>query len=283
MLPATRLRSLRTSLIARLAGRSATLGVAAALLLPLAALAQSDEELQKKLANPVSDLITVPFQLTTTFNVGPYEKPQDTLNIQPVYPTSIGNGWRLINRAIVPLLSNPAMASGQERKYGLGDIVYQGFFSPPAQGGPIWAVGPILQMRTASDDRVGSGKWATGPAAIGLQQEGRWTLGALLTQLWSFAGDDSRPEVNHFEIQPIINYRLDPQHSIAFSGTIAANWKEDAHNRWTVPIGATYSILTKPAGFVPVNYIVGGGYNVVRPDLAGNWFFRFQVNFVLPK
>lgn len=70
---------------------------------------------------------------------------------------------------------------------------------------------------------------------------------------------------------------------IAYAGFIVADWKHNSSNRWTVPLGATYSILTKPAGFVPVNYIMGGGYNVVRPDLAGNWFFRFQVNFVLPK
>jgi hypothetical protein len=116
-----------------------------------------------------------------------------------------------------------------------------------------------------------------------LKQEGAWSLGALVTQLWSFTGDDSRPDVNHMEIQPIVSYRLDPVHSIGFTGTITANWKEESHNRWTVPLGMTYSILTRPAGFVPVNYIMGGGYNVVRPDSVGNWFVRFQVNFVLPK
>jgi len=50
-----------------------------------------------------------------------------------------------------------------------------------------------------------------------------------------------------------------------------------------VPLGATYSILTKPAGFGPVNYIFGGGYNVVRPDFAGDWFVRLQANFILNK
>lgn len=33
----------------------------------------------------------------------------------------------------------------------------------------------------------------------------------------------------------------------------------------------------------PVNLIFGGGYNVIRPDTAGDWFLRFQVNFVFPK
>jgi hypothetical protein len=56
---------------------------------------------QKKLANPVADLISVPFQYTGTFNVGPLDKTQHTLNIQPVYPTKLNSDWMLIHRAIV--------------------------------------------------------------------------------------------------------------------------------------------------------------------------------------
>jgi hypothetical protein len=99
--------------IAARAALTRTPAVAAALLLPLAVSAQSDEELQKKLANPVSDLITVPLQLTTTLHAGPFERPQHTLNIQPVYPMGLGGSWSLIHRLIVPLLSNPAAAPGQ--------------------------------------------------------------------------------------------------------------------------------------------------------------------------
>jgi hypothetical protein len=101
----------------------------------------------------VSDLVTLPFQFTTTLHTGPYELPQHTLNIQPVYPTQIGGGWSLIHRLIVPVLSNPAAAPGQERRNGLGDIVYEAFFSPAPAGGLVWGAGPILQMRSASDDR----------------------------------------------------------------------------------------------------------------------------------
>jgi len=48
-------------------------------------------------------------------------------------------------------------------------------------------------------------------------------------------------------------------------------------------LGATYSILTRPARMSPVHFIFGGGYNIIRPDDAGDWFVRFQVNFVFPK
>ena len=245
--------------------------------------ARADEELQKKLANPVSDLITVPVQLTTTGDVGPERRPQHVLNVQPVYPMRLSSEWSWIHRLIMPLLSNPAFAPDEERKRGVGDIVYEGFLSPTPRGGLIWGVGPIVQAPTASDDRLGSGKWAAGPAVVALQQEGRWSVGALVTQVWSFAGDDDRARISQMQIQPIVNYRLSGEHSIAYAGTILVDWKQHDDDRWTVPLGATWSALTKPAGFVPVNYVIGGGYNVIRPDHAGTWFFRFQASFVLPK
>ena len=45
--------------------------------------AVSATDLAKKLQNPVGDLISVPFQNNTNFNVGPHKGTQDILNIQP--------------------------------------------------------------------------------------------------------------------------------------------------------------------------------------------------------
>jgi hypothetical protein len=197
---------------------------------------ESDEELTKKLSNPLADLVSVPFQYTGTLNVGPLDKPQHTLNVQPVYPTKLNADWLLIHRAIVPLLSQPAFTPEQERKYGVGDIVYEGFFSPtPKPGGVTWGAGPIVQMKTATDDRLGSGQWAAGPAVVALVQPGKWSLGALLTQMWSFAGDEERAGVSQLQLQPLASYRVSPTNTIGYLGTITANWKADSGERWTVP------------------------------------------------
>lgn len=223
--------------------------------------AWADEELQKKLANPVADMVSVPVQLTSTLKAGPLERPQHVLNIQPVYPVRISDNWRLINRLIVPVVSSPALAPSQDRVNGLGDITYEGFFSPAKPSGTaIWGVGPILQLRTATDDRLGSGKWAAGPAALVLAQPGRWSVGALVTQLWSFAGDEARAKVNQMQLQPIVSYRLSPVHTIGYLGTITANWEESrSSQRWTVPVGLTYSTLVKPAHGAPINFVLGAG------------------------
>lgn len=249
-----------------------------------AAFAQTDEELQKKLANPVADLVSLPFQWNTNLHAGPFQQPQHTLNFQPVYPVKLGNGWSLINRAIVPFVSSPAMAQGQDRKNGLGDITYEGFFTPPGSGGGlVWGVGPALTLRTATDDRLGQGKWSLGPAFVALQQEGKWSVGGLVTQLWSIAGDDQRRDVSAFSLQPIISYRIDSKYTVGYLGTITADWKEHNSNRWTVPLGVSLSILSKPKNSVPMNFNFGIGYNAVRPDNAPDWFLRAQVTFILPK
>jgi hypothetical protein len=60
--------------------------------------------------------------------------------------------------------SQPESATGQDRKHGLGNMTYQDPFSPaPKPGGLIWGIGQAIRMGTASDDRLGSGKWAGGP------------------------------------------------------------------------------------------------------------------------
>jgi hypothetical protein len=246
---------------------------------------QDDTELQKKLVNPIADIVTLPFQFTTNLDTGPFSKPQHTLDIQPVYPVKLDGGWSLVHRAIVPLVSQPAMLPGQDRTFGLGDITYEGFFAPPVgASGLIWGVGPALIMKTATDDVLGQGKWSLGPAAVALMQDDQWSVGALATQVWSFAGDNDRPNVNAFSLQPIVSYRLNSKQSIGYVGTITANWEErKSSQRWTVPLGVSYSLLVRPEGFVPMNFIVGAGYNVIRPDNSSDWFVRFQVNFILPK
>ncbi len=70
----------------------------------------SAEELAKLAQNPVGNLISVPFQNNTNFNVGPLNGTQNILNIQPVVPIEINSQWNVITRTIVPVIWQPALS-----------------------------------------------------------------------------------------------------------------------------------------------------------------------------
>ena len=118
---------------------------------PVQAADEDTAALAKAAQNPIANMISLPLQNNWNFNVGPEEKTQYLLNIQPVYPISVSESWNLINRAIVPLIDQPPVAAGGDSESGLGDIQYQGFFSPkaPTESGVIWGIGPVFSLPTA--------------------------------------------------------------------------------------------------------------------------------------
>lgn len=69
---------------------------------------------------PVGNVISVPFQNNTNLNYGPENGTQDILNIQPVIPVSVSGEWNIITRAIVPMISMPALYPGDDRTNGIG-------------------------------------------------------------------------------------------------------------------------------------------------------------------
>lgn len=259
--------------------------LACALALPCASFAaeQDATSLAKAIQNPVADLISVPFQYNANFEFGPLEKTQHVLNIQPVYPIKLSSEWNLITRTIVPLLSQPGLVPGQDRENGLGDVQLSLFLSPAKAHGFIWGAGVVAQMDTASDDRLGQGKWGLGPTAVGLKIEGPWVLGALINNVWSVGGDDDRADVNQMLIQPFINYNF-PKHPgryLTFSPIITADWEVDS-DRWTIPIGLGIGQIVK-LGKLPLNLQASAYYNVEKPDFGAEWQLRLQAAFLFPK
>ena len=117
------------------------------------------EELAKAAQNPVASMISLPFQNITNFGVGPDDKIQNILNIQPVVPFALTDNINLITRTIAPVISQPGIRPGDDRITGLGDINFTAFLSPANSGKFIWGVGPSAIFPTATADALGSENW----------------------------------------------------------------------------------------------------------------------------
>ena len=102
----------------------------------------------------------------------------------------------------------------------------------------IGGLGPTFVFNSATDDRLGLGKWSVGPTIAVVSIPDPWVVGAVFRNIWSFAGDHQRQKVNAFLVQPFLNYNFRNGWYLASTPVISANWEaEDKRNRWTVPIG----------------------------------------------
>ncbi len=256
--------------------------------------AESDKrELAKKSQNPVGNIVSLPFQNNTSFGIGPDDKVSNVLNIQPVYPTSLGEKWNLINRAIVPVSYRQEFIPGTGSAFGLGDISYTGFISPADPGKLIWGAGPSFLFPTATEDRWASDKFSAGAGVIALTMPGNWVLGGLVSNVWSVAGDDDAADVNQMSFQVIANYNLSDGWYLSSTPVISANWEAPEDNRWTIPIGGGVGKIMK-WGNQNVDLKVQGYYNVEKPSpLVGQganldnqgetWTLTIQLKLLFPK
>jgi hypothetical protein len=248
------------------------------------ALAQdSAAEIAKKLNNPIAAMISVPFQFNYDKDIGPTEEGQSTyVNIQPVIPISLNDDWNVISRTILPVKWLEDIPPGNDED-GIGDVTQSAFFSPKAltADGWTWGVGPALLLDTATDRVLGSGKWAAGPTAVALKQANGWTVGGLTNQLWSYAGNGDRPDVNATFLQPFIGYTLPTYTTFLISTESTYNWEA---NEWSVPVNFQVSQVFK-IGNQPMQIQLGARYWADTPDDAGpeGWGWRLAYTLVFPK
>jgi hypothetical protein len=258
---------------------------ASALLLAMPADAElSAEELAKLAQNPVGNLISVPFQDNVNLNTGPLKGTQNVLNIQPVIPVSVNDEWNVITRTIIPVISNPAFAPGDERINGVGDIQFTAFLSPAKPGAWIWGAGVIAQLPTNSNPEIGNKNWGLGPSVVVLHLEHGepWVYGVLVNNLWSLSSDKQGGAFNNGLIQPFVNYNFASGFYVTSAPIWTVNWKADSGQQWTVPLGGGIGKIFH-LGKLPVNTQLSAYYNVVRPDYGPNWQIRAQVQFMFPK
>lgn len=239
----------------------------------------SADELAKQLSNPVSSLISIPFQNNFDFGAGD-DGWQYKLNVQPVIPVALNEDWNLINRLIIPFVHQEDVIPGSTQT-GLSDTVASFFLSPskPTDSGITWGVGPALLLPTATDDLLGAEKWGAGPTAVILRQDGKYTYGALANHIWSYAGDDDRAEVNATFFQPFFVTALGEGANIAINSEMTYDWNAE---EWSIPINLQYNKVFK-VGDQMMQWQLGGRYYVETPEGGPDWGIRLGLTFLFPR
>lgn len=252
-------------------------------------------DLAKKLQNPISSMVSVPFQSNFDFGGGYDGKAfRYNLKLQPVVPIPLSEDYNLIVRPILPIVyqdgvfpdatiqtaREPEARTISGTQSGLSDMLIEVFVSPsnPLPGGIIAGVGPVILLPTATETVLGTGKYGLGPTGVILRQDGGLAYGALAYQLWSVAGDSDRQNVSSLYVQPFVSYTTKTATTFAIDLESSYDWQREG---WTVPGNAMVSQILK-VGKLPVSFQIGARYYFDAPDHGPDWGLRFTITPLLP-
>ena len=177
-------------------------------------------------------------------------------------------------------VGNPS--PGTEVNNGINDILSGFWISRGGEhrGKHHFSFGPVFQFPTASSEGLGSGKWSAGPTIDYEFESGRLFAGMIALNLWSFAGDSERKEVNSFMAKPFVIYQLHPKWDLLYMPYgISIYWDKPKGERAYVPLGGGIQ-RHFTLGNSAMNASAQVFNNVIRPTKGTKWDLRFMAELV---
>jgi hypothetical protein len=220
-------------------------------------------DLAKAAANPIANMISLPFQFNFNMNVGQYQRYQGVMNFEPVLPFKLSKTWNVVTRTIIPIINQPV--GENDRTFGIGNTNFNAFFVPKPLGIFTYGFGLSMNIPTASAPELGGDAFGLGPTIVFLFMPGHWVVGATAAQVWGYKSPDGSDALNSFFGQYFITYNIKNGWYVNTTPTISANFNADEGEQWTVPVGAGFG---KVQHFkkVPIKFQLQYYYNVAQPD-----------------
>jgi hypothetical protein len=205
-------------------------------------------------------------------------KTEGSYSIQPVWPFSLSEDWKVITYTILPVLQVPV--PGEDTKVGLGDTLINLYVAPKQPGAIIWGAGPAILLPTRTDPSLGPNTLGLGPSAILYYERGQASAGVVLQNIWSLGGSGIN-EANVLGAQYFITYNLPKGWFLYSNATISANWLAASEDRWTVPVGGGFGRVFN-IGKQSVSLSAQAFYNVVTPRTGPDTTGIVQLSFLFP-
>jgi len=187
-------------------------------------------------------------------------------------------GLPQILRGTMPLVTSPDEPSGSVT--GSGDLNLDNLFLVEA-GGLDFGFGPQLTAPTASDDRLGTGKWQAGVAGAAIAPLPWGLLGGLVTWQHSFAGEDDRGTQNNLTAQPFVIVNL--LNGYYLRSTAIMNFDLERGD-YVVPIGLGGGKVWNLGRGTTLNAFVEPQYSVAHEGAQPKFqvFLGLNLQFAMP-
>jgi hypothetical protein len=183
-----------------------------------------------------------------------------------------------IIRPSIPVIVSP----GPDRVAGLGDITLFDIFLPRRFSWGALGAGPVVVFPSATDDRLGQGKWQVGPAAALIYEAiPHLQLGVIIQNPISVGGDRDRPGVNTLLVQPIAQYNL-PDGWYASIGDMTWSFDWENGGKATIPLALQVGRVM-PIWGQNWNLALEPFYVVTHDGPSPSWGFRVGISLLLPE